>query len=66
MIVVLNNIFDDKAELTMLYTIIVVLAVLWALGLIIHIGGELIHLLLLVALIMLVYNLMRRRRGRKL
>ena len=49
----------------MLYTIVIILAVLWALGLIIHIGGELIHLLLLVALIILVYNLMRRR-GKKL
>jgi hypothetical protein len=50
----------------MLYTIVIVLAVLWLLGLIIHIGGELIHLLLLVALILFVFNLMRSRRGRKL
>jgi hypothetical protein len=50
----------------MLYAIVLILAVLWVLGLIIHIGGELIHLLLLVALIILVYNLMRGRRGKRL
>ena len=35
----------------MLYTIIVVLIVLWLLGLIAHIGGALIHLLLVAALV---------------
>jgi len=38
----------------MLWTIVVVLLVLWALGFAIHIGGALIHLLLVVALISLV------------
>ena len=46
----------------MLWTVIVVLVVLWALGLIGNIGGGLIHILLVVALIVLVYNLLSGRR----
>ncbi len=45
----------------MLYTIAAVLVVLWLLGLIGHIGGGFIHLLLLVAIIMAVINLVGRR-----
>jgi hypothetical protein len=41
----------------MLWTILVVLLVLWLLGFIGHIGGSLIHLLLVVAVIVLIYNL---------
>jgi hypothetical protein len=48
----------------MLYTIIVILLVLWLLGLIGHIGGGLIHLLLVVALIVFIYNLVVGRRTR--
>lgn len=44
-----------------LWTIIVVLFVLWLLGLIINIGGGLIHLLLVVAVILIVYNLVAGR-----
>ncbi len=46
-----------------LYTIAVILIVLWLIGLIVHIGGALIHLLLVVGLIVLAYQfLMGRRR----
>jgi hypothetical protein len=45
----------------MLWNIAVVLIVLWALGFGIHIGGSLIHLLLVVALICVVYNLITGR-----
>jgi K+-transporting ATPase A subunit len=38
--------------------------VLWLLGLIGHIGGGLIHLLLVVALIVFIYNLVVGRRTR--
>ncbi len=41
----------------MLWTIFVVLLVLWLLGFSLHIAGGLIHLLLVVALIVLVINL---------
>jgi hypothetical protein len=47
----------------MLYTIIVVLVVLWLIGFIAHIGGDLIHLLLVVALIVFIYDLITRRRA---
>jgi len=46
----------------MLYTIIVILVVLWLLGLLAHIGGGLIHLLLVVALVVFVINLLTGRR----
>jgi hypothetical protein len=45
----------------MLWTIIVVLVVLWALGFAVHIGGGLIHLLLVIALIVLVVRLVQGR-----
>jgi hypothetical protein len=47
----------------MLWTIIVVLGILWLLGFSLHIGGALIHLLLVVALVVLVINLLSGRRG---
>lgn len=47
----------------MLWTIFVILLVLWLLGLIAHIGGGLIHLLLVIAVIVLIYNLIVRRRA---
>jgi hypothetical protein len=46
-----------------LWTIIVVLAILWLLGFSFHIAGGLIHLLLVVALVMLVIQLVTGRRG---
>jgi hypothetical protein len=46
----------------MLYTIAVILVVLWLLGLLVHIGGGLIHLLLVIALIMVIVNLVSGRR----
>jgi hypothetical protein len=46
----------------MLMTILVVLAILWLLGVSLHIGGGLIHLLLVVALVLFVVNLLGGRR----
>jgi len=46
-----------------LWTIIVILFVFWLLGLLLHFGGGLIHILLVVALIALVYNLLTGRRA---
>jgi hypothetical protein len=46
----------------MLYTIVVVLLVLWLLGFsVFHIAGSLIHLILVVALIIFVVGLLRGR-----
>lgn len=47
----------------MLWTIIAILIVLWVLGLIAHIGGGLIHILLVVALIVIVYNFVTGRKA---
>jgi len=41
----------------MLWTIFVVLVVLWLLGFSLHIAGGLIHILLVVAIIVLLFNL---------
>lgn len=46
----------------MLWTILVVLMILWLLGLIGGIGGGLIHLLLVVAVIVLIFQLLSGRR----
>jgi hypothetical protein len=47
----------------MLWTIFVILLVLWLLGFSLHIAGSLIHILLVVALVVLVINLISGRRG---
>ena len=48
----------------MLYTIIVVLIVLWLLGLVANIGGGWIHLLLIVAVVVFIYHLVTGRRAK--
>jgi uncharacterized protein DUF5670 len=45
-----------------LWTVIIVLLVLWVLGLAVHVGGALIHLLIVIALIALIVNLVTGRR----
>ena len=47
----------------MLWTIFVILLVMWALGFGFHIAGGLIHILLVVALVVLVINLVTGRRS---
>ena len=53
---------EEKEGTEMLWTIIVVLLVLWLLGFSLHVGGGLIHLLLVVGLVVLVINLLSGRR----
>ena len=48
----------------MLWTIVGILLVLWLLGLVAHIGGALIHILLVVAVVVFLFNLITGRRGR--
>jgi hypothetical protein len=45
----------------MLWTIFVVILILWLLGFSLHVAGGLIHLLLVVALVVLVINLLSGR-----
>jgi hypothetical protein len=47
----------------MLWTIFVVILVLWLLGFSFHIAGGLIHILLVLALIVLIFNLISGRRS---
>ena len=47
----------------MLWTIIVILGILWLLGFSFHVGGALIHLLLVIAVVVLIFNLLAGRRS---
>jgi hypothetical protein len=47
----------------MLWTIFVVVLILWLLGFSLHVAGGLIHLLLVVAFVVLVINLVSGRRA---
>jgi hypothetical protein len=47
----------------MLWTIIVILLILWLLGFSFHVGGGLIHIVLVIAVIVLIFNLASGRRS---
>jgi len=47
----------------MLWTIFIVLLILWLLGFSLHVGGSLIHLLLVVGFVVLIINLLGGRRS---
>lgn len=48
----------DTEDISMLWTIFVILVVLWLLGFSFHIAGGLIHILIVVAVIVLIFNLL--------
>ncbi len=48
----------------LLWAIIVVVFVVWLLGFVLHFGGSLIHLLLLVVVALVIYNLLTGRGAR--
>ncbi len=48
---------------SLIWTIVVVLFVLWLLGFALHLGGSLIFLLLVLAVIGVIYNLLVGRRS---
>jgi hypothetical protein len=50
-------------ENEMLWTIFVVLLILWILGFSFHIAGSLIHILLVIAVVVLIFNLISGRRA---
>jgi hypothetical protein len=52
-----------RERFVMLWTIFVVLLILWLLGFSLHIAGGLIHILLVVAVVILIFNLVSGRRG---
>jgi hypothetical protein len=47
----------------MLWTIAVILVVLWLLGFAVHVGGGLIHLLLVIAVVVVIFQLITGRRS---
>ncbi len=53
---------EEANDNLMLYTIAVILIVLWLLGFVAHVGGGLIHLLLVLAVIVVIYRLVTGRR----
>ncbi|HTJ27781.1 MAG TPA: lmo0937 family membrane protein [Candidatus Limnocylindria bacterium] len=46
----------------MIWTLVVILFVLWLIGFAVHVGGGLIHLLLVLAIIVAAINLLTGRR----
>jgi hypothetical protein len=53
----------EPRRLKMLWTIFVILGILWLLGFSFHVGGGLIHLLLVIAVVVLIFNLLSGRRS---
>jgi predicted nucleic acid-binding Zn ribbon protein len=52
-----------KGDSVMLWTIAVILLVLWLLGFSMHVGGGLIHFLLVIAIVVIVFNFISGRRS---
>jgi len=46
-----------------LWTVFVILVVLWVLGYSFQVAGGLVHLVLVVAVVVLLINLLKKRRG---
>ena len=46
----------------LIYTIASILVAIWLVSFLLHVGGSLIHLILVVAVVMFVYNLITGRR----
>lgn len=49
-------------EADMLWTIVVILLILWLLGFSFHVGGSLVHLLIVIAVVVVIVNLLSGRR----
>jgi len=58
-----RSVFCKEEISIMLWTILVILLVLWLIGLLSNVGGSLIHLLLVVAVVVLIINLVTGRRA---
>ena len=56
---------DSKRKKTgegMYWAIAIVLLILWLAGLLTHIGGQLVHILLVIALVLIIYRLVKGKR----
>jgi hypothetical protein len=47
----------------MLWTIVAILLILWLLGFSLHLAGGLVHILLVIALVVVIFNLLSGRRA---
>ncbi|MEO7714855.1 MAG: lmo0937 family membrane protein [Capsulimonas sp.] len=47
----------------LIYTIASILVAIWLISFLLHVGGSLIHLILVIAVVMFVYNLITGRRA---
>ena len=47
----------------MLWTVLLILLIMWALGLGFGVAGNLVHILLVVAVVVLIFNLLQGRRA---
>jgi bacteriorhodopsin len=55
---------SQSKEISMLWALVVILVVLWLAGfLVVQVGGALIHLLLVIAAIVLIYQVVTGRRA---
>ena len=54
----------EEVVIGLIWGLIVLLFVFWILGFALHIGGGLIHLLLVIALVLLVFNILTGRGAR--
>jgi succinate dehydrogenase/fumarate reductase cytochrome b subunit len=57
--------FTGKEEILMIWGIVSLLLLFWVLGLVFHIAGGLIHILLVVAIIVFIFKLISGRMGNK-
>ena len=48
---------------SLLWTVISILIILWLVGFLMHLGGSLLHLLLVIALVLFIYNMVTGRRA---
>jgi hypothetical protein len=51
---------------SILWFVVVALVVIWLLGFLFHVAGGLIHVILVIAVLVLIYNLVMRSRSRGL
>ncbi len=63
--ILFNTLEEDEKMLSLLWGIVVVLFAFWALGLVLHVAGGLIHILLLLAIALAIYNFSMSRDRRQ-
>jgi Family of unknown function (DUF5670) len=54
---------DPRLEVSMLWAVVVILLVFWLLGLVANVVGGLIHILLVLAIVVLIYQFVTGRRS---